>query len=64
MHECHLMSQMVKIVQCVVQDAGAQRAAVVRVTVSSLSHLSEEPSAMQTVFELAAQGGRCAGRRS
>lgn len=61
MHEFHLMRQVVHLVETVLQEAGAGRAAIVRVAVRPGGHVWHEPQAMQTAFAAAAQGTAAEG---
>lgn len=62
MHELHLMTQIVKAVETQLQGTGAAKLSVVRLKVSTLSHLLDhDHSTLQTVFGLAARGTRVEG---
>ena len=56
MHELHLMTQVVKVVEAELQGAPSARPMVVRLKVNALSHLLADRSALQTAFALAARG--------
>ncbi len=57
MHEIHLMTRVVKMVEAQLQEFAGARPAVVRLKVSTLSHLHDhDMPSIGTVFDLAARG--------
>jgi hydrogenase nickel incorporation protein HypA/HybF len=62
MHELHLMTQIVKVVETRLQGTGTAKLAAVRLKVSALSHLMDHDQAtLQTAFGLAARGTKVEG---
>lgn len=64
MHEVHLMQQVVKVIEEALQERRDAKPTVVRLRVSSLSHLAgHDQSTVQSAFELASIGTRLQGAR-
>ncbi len=64
MHELHLMTQVVKAVETRLQEMGGARLSVVRLKVSTLSHLlTHDHSALQTAFAFAARDTKAEGAK-
>jgi hydrogenase nickel incorporation protein HypA/HybF len=64
MHELHLLTQVVKAVETQLQEMKDARLSVVRLKVSTLSHLlTHDRSGLQTAFALAAHGTKVEGAR-
>lgn len=62
MHEFHLMTQVVKVVEIQLQETRDARLSVVRLKVKRLSHLlTHDHASLQTAFALAARGTRAEG---
>ncbi len=62
MHEFHLMTQVVKAVEATLHGAEDTKLSVVRLKVSTLSHLlTHDQATLQTTFGLAARGTRAEG---
>lgn len=62
MHELHLMTQVVKAVEAELHGTEEARLSVVRLKVSTLSHLlTHDWTTLQTAFGLAARGTKAEG---
>jgi hydrogenase nickel incorporation protein HypA/HybF len=64
MHEFHLMTQVVKAVENGLRGATQARPVLVRLKIQTSSHLLvQDPSVLQTAFDLAAKGTRAEGAK-
>jgi len=62
MHEFHLMTQVVKVVETQLQETRNARLSAVRLKVNRLSHLlTHDHASLQTAFALAAHGTKAEG---
>lgn len=62
MHEFHLMTQVVKVVEIQLQETADVRLSAVRLKVNRLSHLlTHDHASLQTAFALAARGTKAEG---
>ena len=62
MHEFHLMTQVVKAVEAKLHGTDDARLSIVRLKVSTLSHLlTHDQATLQTTFGLAARGTKAEG---
>lgn len=62
MHEFHLMTQVVKVVEAELDGTKNAKLSVVRLKISALSHLlTHDQATLQTTFRLAARGTRAEG---
>ncbi len=64
MHEFHLMTQVVKAVEDGLRGEAQARPVLVRLKIQAASHLlTQDPSVLQTAFDLAAKGTRAEGAK-